>query len=121
MNVKEKIVLLLLAALNFTHILDCMIMMPLGKYLTPYFDVSSQQFFSLVAAYTFSSGILGFLAAFFVDNFICFLLLSRVVPGTFGGAQVLSIVTGQVCRVRSPSKVKIQFSIKFWCKSLIKG
>lgn len=120
MNSKEKIVLLLLAAINFTHILDFMIMMPLGNYLIPYFDISSQQFSMLVAAYTFSAGTSGFLAAFFVDNFdrkkvllvgysgfllgtLCcalapsysFLLLSRVVAGTFGGligAQVLSIV-----------------------------
>ena len=69
MNTKEKIILLLLAALNFTHILDFMIMMPLGNYLMPYFDISSQQFSMLVAAYTFSAGISGFLAAFFVDNF----------------------------------------------------
>lgn len=120
MNSKEKIVLLLLAALNFTHILDFMIMMPLGNYLMPYFDISSQQFSMLVAAYTFSAGIAGFLAAFFVDNFdrkkvllfgysgfligtlFCalspsyiILLISRIVAGIFGGligAQVLSIV-----------------------------
>ncbi|MFD2163389.1 MFS transporter [Paradesertivirga mongoliensis] len=120
MNTKEKIILLLLAALNFTHILDFMIMMPLGNYLMPYFDISSQQFSMLVAAYTFSAAISGFLAAFFVDNFdrkqvllfgycgflvgtLCcavspsyiVLLISRVVAGIFGGligAQVLSIV-----------------------------
>ena len=120
MSSKEKIVLLLLAALNFTHILDFMIMMPLGNYLMPYFNISSQQFSTLVAAYTFSAGIAGFLAAFFVDNFdrkkvllfgyigflvgtLCcalsptytFLLMSRIVAGVFGGligAQVLAIV-----------------------------
>jgi DHA1 family inner membrane transport protein len=120
MNNKEKIVLLLLAALNFTHILDFMIMMPLGNYLMPYFKISSQQFSMLVAAYTFSAGISGFLAAFFVDNFdrkqvllfgysgfllgtLCcalaptytFLLSARIIAGMFGGligAQVLSIV-----------------------------
>lgn len=120
MSSKEKIVLLLLAALNFTHILDFMIMMPLGNYLMPYFNISSQQFSMLVAAYTFSAGISGFLAAFFVDNFdrkkvllfgyigfllgtLCcalsssytFLLMSRIVAGAFGGligAQVLAIV-----------------------------
>ena len=120
MSSKEKIVLLLLAALNFTHILDFMIMMPLGNYLMPYFNISSQQFSMLVAAYTFSAGISGFLAAFFVDNFdrkkvllfgyigfligtLCcalspsytFLLMSRIVAGVFGGligAQVLAIV-----------------------------
>src|SRR5690606_24818583 len=120
MNKKEKIVLLLLATLNFTHIMDFMIMMPLGNYLMPYFNISSQQFSMLVAAYTFSAGIASFSAAFFVDRFdrknvllfayigfllgtLCcafapsylFLLTSRIVAGLFGGlisAQVLSIV-----------------------------
>jgi predicted MFS family arabinose efflux permease len=97
-----------------------MIMMPLGNYLMPYFDISSQQFSMLVAAYTFSAGASGFLAAFFVDGFdrkrvlmfayagfligtLCcaispayeILLVSRIVAGLFGGligAQVLSIV-----------------------------
>lgn len=120
MNSKEKIVLFLLAALNFTHILDFMIMMPLGNYLIPYFHISAQQFSMLVAAYTFSAGTSGFLAAFFVDKFdrkrvlvlaytgfllgtLCcalapsylFLLLARIVAGIFGGligAQVLSII-----------------------------
>jgi predicted MFS family arabinose efflux permease len=120
MDKKEKIILLLLTVLNFTHILDFMIMMPLGNYLMPYFDISSQQFSMLVAAYTFSAGASGFLAAFFVDGFdrkrvlmfayagfligtLCcaispayeILLVSRIVAGLFGGligAQVLSIV-----------------------------
>ena len=69
MDRKERIILLLLTVLNFTHILDFMIMMPLGNYLMPYFDISSQQFSMLVAAYTFSAGASGFLAAFFVDGF----------------------------------------------------
>jgi DHA1 family inner membrane transport protein len=117
---KEKIILLLLTVLNFTHIMDFMIMMPLGNYLMPYFEISSQQFSMLVASYTFSAGASGFLAAFFVDGFdrkkvlifaytgfllgtLCcaispayeILLISRVIAGLFGGligAQVLSIV-----------------------------
>lgn len=120
MESKERIILILLTILNFTHILDFMIMMPLGNYLMPYFDISSQQFSMLVAAYTFSAGASGFLAAFFVDGFdrkkvlmfayagfligtLCcaispryeILLISRIVAGLFGGligAQVLSIV-----------------------------
>lgn len=124
MNNKERIILLLLAAINFTHILDFMIMMPLGNYLMPYFNISSQQFSMLVAAYTFSAGISGFLAAFFVDKFdrkkvllvgyigflvgtFCcalsptygILLASRIVAGVFGGligAQVLSIVADTI-------------------------
>src|SRR4028119_411827 len=124
MDRKERIILLLLTVLNFTHILDFMILMPLGNYLMPYFDISSQQFSMLVAAYTFSAGTSGFLAAFFVDKydrkkvllsafvgfligtFCCaispsyiILLASRIVAGIFGGligAQVLSIVADLV-------------------------
>ncbi len=120
MSAKERIILLLLAALNFTHIMDFMIMMPLGNYLMPYFKINSQQFSMLVAAYTFSAGTSGFLAAFLVDRFdrkkvlvfgysgfligtfLCalapsyvLLLGSRILAGLFGGliaAQVLSIV-----------------------------
>ncbi|MDI1240874.1 MAG: MFS transporter [bacterium] len=121
---KERAILLLLTLLNFTHIMDFMILMPLGNYLMPYFNISSQQFSWLVAAYTFSAGLSGFLAAFFVDRFdrkrvlllayagfligtLCcavapsfeFLLIARVVAGLFGGligAQVLSIVADLV-------------------------
>ncbi|RYY84184.1 MAG: MFS transporter [Chitinophagaceae bacterium] len=121
MKRNERILLLLLAALNFTHILDFMIMMPLGNYLMPYFKISPQQFTLLVAAYTVSASVSGFFAAFFVDGFdrkkvlmfgyIGFLigtlacglapsyltlLVARLVAGLFGGligAQVLSIIS----------------------------
>jgi MFS transporter, DHA1 family, inner membrane transport protein len=120
MTYQEHLILFLLAALNFTHILDFMIMMPLGNYLMPYFGISPQQFAILVSAYTISAAISGFAAAFFVDNYdrkkvliaaymgfligtiACgvaptywLLLTARVVTGIFGGligAQVVSIV-----------------------------
>ncbi|HEY1032333.1 MAG TPA: MFS transporter [Flavipsychrobacter sp.] len=120
MSKKERIILLLLAALNFTHILDFMIMMPLGNFLMPHFGISAQAFSMVVAAYTISAGVSGFLAAFFVDRFdrkkvlmfgysgfllgtlFCavaptfgLLMAARIVAGIFGGligAQVLSIV-----------------------------
>lgn len=120
MSWRERIILILLAALNFTHILDFMILMPLGNYLMPYFDLSPQQFSVLVSAYTISAAVSGFGAAFFVDRYdrkkvllfayIGFLIgtiacgiaptfitlfIARTVAGLFGGligAQVLSIV-----------------------------
>jgi MFS transporter, DHA1 family, inner membrane transport protein len=120
MNSKERLILLLLAALNFTHILDFMILMPLGNYLMPYFKISPQQFSVLVSAYTISAAVSGFAAAFYVDNFdrkkilitayigflmgtlacglapsFTLLMIARIVTGLFGGligAQVLSIV-----------------------------
>jgi predicted MFS family arabinose efflux permease len=121
MSFKEKILLVLLASINFTHILDFMIMMPLGNYLMPFFKISTQQFTLLVAAYTLSAGVSGFIAAFFVDRYdrkkilligyagfilgtiACgfapsyhWLLAARLLAGIFGGligAQVLSIVS----------------------------
>lgn len=120
MTKKERAILVLLAILNFTHILDFMIMMPLGNYLMPYFKISPQQFSFLVASYTFSASISGFAAIFFADGFdrkrlliiaytgfllatlacglapgYTFLLLARIVAGLFGGligAQVISII-----------------------------
>jgi hypothetical protein len=41
MNWKERMILLILAALNFTY-LDFMIMMPLGNYLMPHFNINTQ-------------------------------------------------------------------------------
>lgn len=120
MNWKERVLLLLMAAINFTHILDFMIMMPLGNFLMPYFGISTQEFSVVVASYSLSAFVSGLVAAFFVDRFdrkkillfgytgfiigtICcgiahtyeLLLAARILAGLFGGligAQVLSIV-----------------------------
>lgn len=110
----------MLAAINFTHILDFMIMMPLGNYLMPHFQISPRQFSFLLASYPISSFLSGILMALFADRFerkrlllityvgfiigtaACgfsksydFLLVSRIVAGIFGGiigGQVLSMI-----------------------------
>jgi MFS transporter, DHA1 family, inner membrane transport protein len=120
MRKKEIWIIVLLAAINFTHILDFMIMMPLGNYLMPFFDITPRQFSFLVGAYPITAFFSGFTAAFFVDkhdrkkvlvlayigfligtlacgtsNTYALLLASRILTGLFGGligAQVLSIV-----------------------------
>lgn len=120
MTRKERIILFLLACLNFTHILDFMIMMPLGNYLIPYFKITAMQFSILVASYSVSAFFSGLVIAIFIDRFdrktslviayigfligtlACgfaptygLLLAARVLAGLFGGiigAQVLSIV-----------------------------
>ena len=117
---KEKIILLILACINFTHIMDFMIMMPLGPQLMKLFQITPAQFGFAVSAYGFTAGASGFASAFFVDKFdrkkILFfaycgfvigtfacafapsyfwLVAARVLAGLFGGmigAQVLSIV-----------------------------
>lgn len=120
MDKKERILLLLLAGINFTHILDFMIIMPLGNYLMPYFHITTQQFSLIVSAYSYAAFTSGIIAAFVIDNFdrkksllfgytgfiigtfLCgiapnyqFLIGARILAGLFGGligAQVLSIV-----------------------------
>ncbi len=120
MTKTERIILFLLAGLNFTHILDFMIMMPLGNYLIPDLHISAFQFSLLVASYSVSAFISGLAIALFIDRFdrkrsllfayagfllgtlACgiaptfgLLLASRILAGLFGGiigAQVLSIV-----------------------------
>ncbi|WP_071887746.1 MFS transporter [Rufibacter sp. DG15C] len=117
---RESWLLFILAAIQFTHIMDFVIMMPLGPQLMRVFQISPREFGFLVSAYTFSAAISGFLSAFFIDRFdrkyallalylgftlgtlACalaptfgFLLVARVLAGAFGGvlgALVLSII-----------------------------
>ena len=66
---KEKILLLTLAVIQFSHITDFMILMPLGPQLMKAFDILPSQFALLVSTYTFSAGTSGFVGAFFIDRF----------------------------------------------------
>ena len=116
----EKFLLWTLAAINFIHIVDFMILMPLGPQLMRIFDISPREFGLLVSSYTFSAGISSFFGAFFLDRFdrkrilmwvfsgftvatlacalspgYSVLLLSRVLSGLFGGltsALILAII-----------------------------
>lgn len=118
---KESALLFILAALQFTNIVDFMIMMPLGDVLMKLFKIGPQQFSVIVSAYTISAGISGFLGAFLIDRFdrkkalavvylgftigtfACglapnyeMLVFARIFTGMFGGiigALVLSIVS----------------------------
>ncbi|MCR9145170.1 MAG: MFS transporter [bacterium] len=117
---RELLLLITLAAVQFTHIMDFMIMMPLGPQLMRVFDIDAARFGILVSAYTFSAGASGFLGSFYIDRFdrrrallviytgfllgtfACaiaptygILLGTRILTGVFGGligALVLAIV-----------------------------
>jgi DHA1 family inner membrane transport protein len=65
----ERTLLLLLAAVQFTHILDFMVMMPLGEQLMRDLSIGPGEFSHLVAAYTIAAGVVGFLTAPFMDRF----------------------------------------------------
>ncbi|TAF99349.1 MAG: MFS transporter [Cytophagia bacterium] len=66
---KEKIIIVLLASINFTHIIDFIIIMPLGPQLMRKLKVSPQEFSLIVSVYTISAAITGFLSSFFADKF----------------------------------------------------
>ncbi|MFP5483959.1 MAG: MFS transporter, partial [Gammaproteobacteria bacterium] len=66
---REWALLLILAGIQVTHILDFMIMMPLGPQLTQAFAISDAKFGLLVSAYTFAAGASGLLASLYIDRF----------------------------------------------------
>ena len=66
---RERYLLLTLSGMQFCHILDFMIMMPLGPILMHKFGISTHQFGFLVASYSFSAALAGILASTFVDKF----------------------------------------------------
>jgi predicted MFS family arabinose efflux permease len=66
---RERALLITLAGIQFAHILDFMIMMPLGPILMRELGVGTHEFGLLVSSYTFSAAFTGVLAAMFVDRF----------------------------------------------------
>jgi len=66
---QEKILLAILASIQFSSIVDFMIMMPLGPQLMRLLGINPHQFGLLVSSYTFFAGLSGFAASFFMDLF----------------------------------------------------
>jgi len=117
----ESFLVAILAFVQFTIILDFIIMSPLGAILMPALNITAAQFGVAVSAYAFSAGVSGVLAAGFADRFdrkhlllffyvgfaigttLCalapnyhLLLVGRIVTGLFGGVVgsiVLAIIT----------------------------
>ncbi|MDB4879796.1 MAG: putative arabinose efflux permease, family [Gemmatimonadetes bacterium] len=121
---REGLLLAVLTAVQFCHILDFVIIMPLGPQLMRSLNIGAHQFGQLVSAYTFSAaaaGLLGaavldrwdrkhallwLLSAFGAGTLLCglattypLLLAARVAAGASGGllaAIVLAIVADQI-------------------------
>ncbi len=106
----EVFIVAILAILQFTIVLDFMVLSPLGAQLLEELNINTAQFGLVVSAYAFSAGAAGLLAAGFADRydrkklllffyagfiigtFLCglapdypLLLAARIVTGLFGG------------------------------------
>ena len=125
----QKLVIAMLAFLQFTVVLDFMILSPLGAFLLRDMGIATSQFGLVVSAYAFSAGISGLLTAGFADRFdrkrmllffycgfvlgtlLCalaanfhFLLVARVVTGLFGG--VISSISFAIITDLFPLQVR---------------
>jgi len=106
----EKFVIAIIAIIQFSVVLDFMVLSPLSAILLEEMKISTAEFGWVVSAYAFSAGISGVLAAGFADKFdrkklmmffyigfvagtfLCaiapnyqFLMMARIVTGIFGG------------------------------------
>jgi predicted MFS family arabinose efflux permease len=107
---REQLVVLVLAAVQFTTIVDFMIVMPLGPQLMRTLHINPAQFGLIVSSYTFAAGAAGLVASSVVDRFarrktflvlyggfllgtLCcalapnydWLVAARIITGAFGG------------------------------------
>jgi predicted MFS family arabinose efflux permease len=106
----ESFIIGIISFIQFTVILDFMVLSPLGTILIPELKITTSEFGLVVSAYAFSAGISGLLAAGFADKYdrkkllmffyygfvggtiFCaiapnyeLLLTARIVTGIFGG------------------------------------
>jgi predicted MFS family arabinose efflux permease len=66
---RERLVLFILAAVQFTTIVDFMIVMPLGPQLMRTLHIGPAKFGLIVSSYTFAAGAAGLVASSIVDRF----------------------------------------------------
>ncbi|MBP9070465.1 MAG: MFS transporter [Bacteroidia bacterium] len=65
----QKFIVAVIAFIQFTVVLDFMILSPLGDILMKSMDITPSKFAFVVSSYAFSAGISGILAAGFADRF----------------------------------------------------
>jgi predicted MFS family arabinose efflux permease len=135
---KEYALLALLAAVQFTTVLDFLIVLPLGPQYMELMHISPSQFGLIVSSYAISAGISGIAAGFFLDLFdrkrallalfggfmigtlFCalapgyqLLVLARALAGAFGGvtgALILAVIGDVVPEHRRGAAVGLVMS-----------
>jgi DHA1 family inner membrane transport protein len=117
-RVSERTLLLLLAAVQFTHIMDFMVMMPLGPQLMRELELSTAEFGNIISIFALAAGVVGLAMAPFADRFdrrklllVCYagfvlgtlacglsttpgmLMAARAMCGAFGGVSSATLLT----------------------------
>lgn len=120
----ELTILFTLALVQFTHVMDFMIMMPMSPQLMRALSITTKQFSFLVSSFNIAAGIAALLGVFIIDrlerrralvfNYIGFvvgtyscaiansydtLIIARIVAGVFGGmssALIISIISDTI-------------------------
>ena len=118
---QKRLILFTLALVNFTHIVDAMLIMPLGDIFIEMFQINAQQYSLLVSSYALAAFFSSLFGVFYLDlfdrkkallfiytgfaigTFLCafaesyiMLLSLRFLTGAFGGligALVLSVIS----------------------------
>ncbi len=113
----EWALILVLVAIQFTHMVDFVIIMPLGARLMSELDITPVEFGWIVAVYAIAAGVASFLGSLVMDRFdrrsvllsmyggfalstlLCglaenypWLLVARTLAGVFGGLAAVSIM-----------------------------
>lgn len=107
---KEFALLVLLALIQFSFVVDYVLILPLGPAIMEAFDIKPGEYGVLISIYTFSAAFAGFFSSFIIDRFsrkkallfcimcfifgnaLCitstnfyFLIAARIFSGSFGG------------------------------------
>lgn len=129
---KALLIPLILAALQFLHIVDFMLIMPLGDQIMKVFDINPAHFSAIVGSYGYAAAISSFFGAFILDRFdrknsiifitigfivgtfLCgyaqdyyHLLIARIITGTFGGMvnAIVFTIVGDLYDIKKRSEI----------------
>ncbi|WP_028981363.1 MFS transporter [Sporocytophaga myxococcoides] len=109
-TLKEIALIFLLACIQFTFVIDYIVILPLGPEIMKSFQIRPDEYGLIISAYTLTAAIAGFFSSFFIDRFdrkqallFClfyfltgsilsyiantyyFFMLARMFTGAFGG------------------------------------
>jgi predicted MFS family arabinose efflux permease len=142
----DWVILLILVAVHFTHMVDFVIIMPLGDRLMKELKISPAQFGVIVSTYAIAAGVASLLASLAMDRFdrksvlltmyagfglstlFCglapnyeLLLLARTLAGVFGGLAAVAImaVIGDVFPVEKRGRAMGGISSAFGVASVV--